>query len=404
MSQDDGGSFIFDKDANSIENKSMNVLFLASDNDKTSGAFISMVTLVDILRKKYGMNVFVILPHKGDGVELLNDKEIPFKLIYSFSWVIPLEIKDSTIAKIKGRVKRIINYMPIIQISRFIKQNDIDIVHINTTFSYVGAKSALRSKTHLVWHLREFLEQHQNNTLWDRKSGNELINKSDKIIVISDSLKKKYDNVFDEDKLVRIYDSVDDNGFYKPNKEIFNNSTLIFIIVGRVSYPKGQADLAKACSKLYSSGFTNFEVWFVGEEYDNTKTEIVDLFESTKMDNYKFLGHMDNVGELYELADISFTCSEFEALGRTTIEAMFSGNLVIGADSGATTELLNDNRGLLFNLHDSDDLFEKIKFAIDNPEISKKIAESGRKYMVENMGAEKNAEEIVNLYREILNS
>ena len=376
MSQDDGGSFIFDKDTNSIENKSMNVLFLASDNDKTSGAFISMVTLVDILRKKYGMNVFVILPHNGDGVELLNDKEIPFKLIYSFSWVIPLEIKDSTITKIKGRVKRIINNIPIIQISRFIKQNDIDIVHINTTFSYVGAKSALRSKTHLVWHLREFLEQHQNNTLWDRKSGNELINKSDKIIVISDSLKKKYDNVFDE----------------------------VFIFVGRISYPKGQADLAKACSKLYSSGFTNFEVWFVGEEYDNTKTEILDLFESTKMDNYKFLGHRDDVGELYELADISFTCSEFEALGRTTIEAMFSGNLVIGADSGATTELLNDNRGLLYNLHDPDDLFEKIKFAIDNPQISKKIAESGRKYMVENMGAEKNAEEIVKLYREILNS
>ena len=162
--------------------------------------------------------------------------------------------------------------------------------------------------------------------------------------------------------------------------------------------------MAKACSKLYSSGFTNFEVWFVGEEYDNTKTEILDLFESTKMDNYKFLGHRDDVGELYELADISFTCSEFEALGRTTIEAMFSGNLVIGADSGATTELLNDNRGLLYNLHDPDDLFEKIKFAIDNPQISKKIAESGRKYMVENMGAEKNAEEIVKLYREILNS
>ena len=41
MSQDDGGSFIFDKDANSIENKSMNVLFLASDNDKTSVFLLS---------------------------------------------------------------------------------------------------------------------------------------------------------------------------------------------------------------------------------------------------------------------------------------------------------------------------------------------------------------------------
>lgn len=362
-----------------------------------------MVTLIDILRKKYDINFFVILPEDGDGIELLKDKKIPYKIIKSISWVIPLSVKGSKINDVKTIVKKILNIKAINEISNVIKEKNIDLVHINTTYSYVAAKSAIKLNVPLVWHLREFLEQHQYNTLWDRDAGNKLINTSDKIIVISDSLKKKYVNVFDEDKLVRIYDSVDDKGFYKPNKEIFNNSNLIFIVVGRISYSKGQVDLAKACSMLYSSGFTNFEVWFVGEEFDDAKTEMLDIFKSSKMDNYKFLGHKDNVDELYELADISFTCSEFEALGRTTMEAMLSGNLVIGADSGATTELLTDDRGLLYNLHDADDLFEKIQFAIDNPETSKKIAKSGREYMVENMGAEKNAEEIFNIYCEIFN-
>lgn len=362
-----------------------------------------MVTLIEFLRKKYDINFFVILPEDGDGIELLEDKKIPYKVIKSISWVIPLSVKGSKINDVKTIVKKVLNIKAINEISKVIKEKNIDIVHINTTYSYVAAKSAIKLNVPLVWHLREFLEQHQYNTLWDRDAGNRLINTSDKIIVISDSLKKKYENVFDEDKLVRIYDSVDDNGFYKPNKEIFNNSNLIFIVVGRISYSKGQVDLAKACSKLYLSGFTDFEVWFVGEEFDDAKTEMLDVFESTKMENYKFLGHKDNVSELYELADISFTCSEFEALGRTTIEAMLSGNLVIGADSGATTELLMDGRGLLYNLHDTEDLFEKIKFAIEKPEISKKIAKYGREYMVENMGADKNAEEIFKIYCEILN-
>lgn len=403
MNRDNGGDFIFDKDTNSIENKSMNVLFVASDNDKASGAFLSMVTLIEILKKKYSIDFFVILPGEGNGIELLNDKEIPYKIINSISWVIPLSVKDSKVTKIKTIVKKILNIKAINEISKFIKENDIDIVHINTTYSYVAAKAAIKIGTPLVWHLREFLEQHQNNTLWNRESGNKLINKSDKIIVISDSLKNKYVNIFDEDKLVRIYDSVDDKRFYKPYKEIFNSDLLTFIMVGRFNYPKGQLDYANACAKLYSSGFTNFEAWLVGEGEPDFNKQLIDIFESANMDNYKFLGYRDDVDELYELADISFTCSEFEAFGRTTIEAMLAGNLVIGADSGATTELIEDNRGILFKLHDSNDLFDKIKFAIDNPETSKEIANSGRDYMFEIMSSEKNADKVFDIYCEILN-
>ena len=362
-----------------------------------------MVTLIEILRDKYGLNIFVILPYDGNGIGLLNDKNIPFKIIKSWSWVIPISVKDSKINKIKTVVKKILNINAIKEISKIITEKNIDIVHINTTYSYVAAKAAIGLNISLVWHLREFLEQHQNNTLWDRESGNKLINKSDKIIVISNSLKRKYVNTFDKDKLTCIYDGVDDK-FYKPHKEIFNNSTLIFIYVGRINRPKGQLDFANACSKLFSSGFTNFEVWFVGDvESEDIENEIINSFESVNMKNYKFLGRKDNVDELYELSDISFTCSEFEAFGRTTIESMLSGNLVIGADSGATTELLTDNRGLLFKLHDSDDLFEKLKLAVENPEISKKIAKSGRHYAINNIGNEKNADKVFNIYNEILN-
>ena len=37
-------------------------------------------------------------------------------------------------------------------------------------------------------------------------------------------------------------------------------------------------------------------------------------------------------------------CSNREAFGRVTVEAMFAGNPVLAADSGANTELVQDKK------------------------------------------------------------
>ena len=327
-----------------------------------------------------------------------------YKVIKSITWVIPISIRDSKSTKIKTIVKKILNIKAIKEISKFIEENDIDIVHINTTYSYVAAKSAIELNVPLVWHLREFLEQHQNNTLWDREWGNKLINQADKIIVISDSLKEKYANVFDEDKLVRIYDSVDDDGFYKPDKEIFNNDLITFIMVGRFNYPKGQLDYANACAKLYSSGFTNFEAWLVGEGDPSFNKQLVDIFESVNMDNYKFFGYRKDVDKLYELADISFTCSEFEAFGRVTVEAMLSGCITIVSDSGANREIVEDGvTGYVYEAKNVEMLANTILNVIEHPDRSRKVAEAGQRYAKDQFGDLENAKRIMGIYTEVLN-
>lgn len=385
-----------------INNNAFKIAFISSDNFNGSGAFISMVNLINILRNKYQLNVFVVLPEEGNGVELLEEFNIPFVIIKSFHWIIPVQNKDSIILKIKNFIKKFINKFAIYKISKLIQEYDIDLVHINTSYSYVGAVSSINNNVPFLWHLREFLEESMDYCIWD-KNGYELINQSTKIIPISDSLKRKYETIFDSEKLIRIYNGIDDKKFYKPNKKIFEQDKLIFLIVGVVEYHKGQLDLAKACSKLYLNGFHNFEIWFVGGGNDlDIKNNILEIFDSSKMDNYKFFGFKKNVEEYYKKADISFTCSEFEAFGRTTVEAMLSGNLVIGSDSAGTKELIGDDRGILFKLHDSDDLYDKIKFAIDNPDLVKHIAQKGREYMYKNMTAEKNADNIFQLYSKVL--
>ena len=81
-----------------------------------------------------------------------------------------------------------------------------------------------------------------------------------------------------------------------------------------------------------------------------------------------------------------------------------SGNLVIGADTGGTIELIDDGKtGILYKQGDSNDLYEKMAYAVNHKEDMKIIADNGRNFMFKNMTAEKNAENIFNLYNNSLN-
>lgn len=384
--------------------KRMRILFMPSDNNRTSGAFLSMSNLIVNLRKKYPVDIFVILPMKGHGVEVLDSYNIKnYKLIESEDWVVPMSLRKDSIYYADIRKKEEKNKKAITKISKFIRDKNIDLVHINTTYSYVGAEAALNENIPFIWHLREFLEEGQNLTIWDRERGNKLINKANKVITVSDSLYKKYEGVIDSDKLLMIYNGIDATKFYNPDKTIINDELIKFIFVGGFEYHKGQIEFANACVKLYSLGYHNFEVNFVGTGNINVRKEVEEIFSQANMENVKFLGYKKDVENCFKKTDISFTCGSIESFGRTTVEAMLSGNLVIGGNVAGTKELVVDGEtGLLYEHGNFDDLCEKMIFAMTNIEKSKEMASAGRKFMIENMTAEINADNIYKVYKEVL--
>ena len=387
------------------EKKSKRILFISSDNNKVSGAFLCLVELCDYLINKYGLDVFVILPYYGNGKSLLDAKSIPNYTINSFGWGIELSRERDSKCLKEISDKKLVNDGAIRKIMDFIRVNDVDIVHINSSYSYVGAIAALKENIPFVWHIRELLEEGQNNTMWNRKKGNELINKSNKVVAISNAVKEKYSKYVDVDKIKTIYDGVDVEKFYDPQKTIFNNSSIKFIFIGNVAIYKGILDFVEACILLNNSNFNDFEVLIVGAGDDQVIDEVKRRFSDANMTSrVKFLGYQKDVTPFLNESDIFCMCTRWEAFGRTTVEAMLSGNLVIGANTAGTKDLINDGvTGILYEQGNAEDLCEKMLFAINNKSKSIKIADSGRKYMFENMSAEKNADEIYDLYMEILN-
>ena len=379
------------------------VLFAASDNSPSSGAFLSMTALAQQLRDRYGIEPIIALPCEGKGQLLLEGKDLRYTIIPSQNWVVPQSEPRDIALRAKIWLKKRENRRAVRRFEELIERENIDLVHINTTYSYVAAVAAHRKKVPVVWHLREFLEEDQEKTLWNRKKGNRLIGRSDKVIAISDSLYRKYRPVIPPDRLVRVYNGINADVFYQPDKEIFGNARPIFLFVGGFAVYKGHVEFAEAMVELARRGIGDFEIWFVGTGNPRVRERVEKLFLLNGLeDRYKIFGYRKDVEKFLQQADIAFCCSRAEAFGRVTVEAMLSGVLTIGADIAGTAELIrNGETGLLYESGNPVALADCVEYALSHPDEMRAVADCGRRAMAEYMTAERNADDVYSLYEEI---
>lgn len=382
----------------------MNVLLVSSDNSKSSGAFLSMVQLARLLKDEYRCNVYVMIQRKGNGTELLERNGIPFFYNRAFNWIISIDQEKNLSFLFQKKIKETFNRIAIRRLNVWIKKHKIDIVHLNTSWTYVGAISAHRCEIPVIWHIREFLEEDQHDEIWNKKYGYELIGNSAKIIAISKSIYNKYVNILPQNKLSIIYNGIDSDRFYKEKHVILNAENVNILITGTISESKGQIQIIKACKHLVDSHIENFKLHIVGTGSEVYTNKLKDLVEKLKLtDKVEFHGFCGNTEQYYEKADITCVCSKAEAFGRVTIEGMLSGTLVIGAACGATEELIHSNKtGLLYEYGNENDLANKIKWVVGNKEIAQGIANCGRTYAKGNMTATINAQNVYSLYQEVL--
>ena len=378
----------------------MKILMISSDNNPTSGAFLSEVKLCQLLIERCGNEVLVVLPKDGEGKKILEEVHVPYIIIPSYDWVTTLDGKQSLLYRIKRYMKQLYNLKAIFKIAKIAKEKEFDILHINTTYAYVGAKAALSAQKPFIWHLREYLEEGQARTLWNRPKGNKLLAQANRLVCISSSIYIKYLPVLEGAHLCIIPNGIDTSTFYKPNHIIFKSEMITMIYGGGYSIRKGVYDLVRACALLRKRGIGHFRLICIGETTNKFKEFVNSLGISECID---FLGYQKEPSKWYERADIAFNCSVFEGFGRTTVEAMLAGALVIGSDTGGTLDIIKpDKTGLLYHQGDAESLSTKIEYAITHPDEMRNIAQAGREYAKIHFSASKNADSINSLYTEIL--
>ena len=92
-------------------------------------------------------------------------------------------------------------------------------------------------------------------------------------------------------------------------------------------------------------------------------------------------------------------CSDFEAMGRTTVEAFWYGCPVLGRNTGGTPELVKDGvTGYLFN--SIDELAVLMKNIVNEEIIG--MVENAQAFAIDNFTEEKYGQKIESIYESVI--
>lgn len=375
----------------------MKVLFIENAGLLSAGAFRSLVTLITELRK-LGVEGHVALPVTADAVYLLEKENIPYIQLQSCAYTRMISDSISSKEKFKMVFKDIAVKITAHKLAKYVKENRIDIVHDNTSVSYIGYYVAQIANIKHVWHFREFMEEDFNCHYWKKEQLLKLFNKSDANIAISKAIYDKYKDVIDN--LQIIYNGIDIEKYYSKRKILFDKETVRALCVGRVCDGKGQKDLVKAAGVLYKKYGEKIKISLAGTYTDTEYQKIIKIAKEYGIEeSVIFLGQCTNMTDVYADNDLICMVSKCEAFGRVTVEAMLSGCLALGADSGGTKEIITPETGIKFLAGANDDLVEKLHYIVNNKNQVSYLALAGQEDVKKRFSSIQNAMQVQKVYK-----
>ena len=176
------------------------------------------------------------------------------------------------------------------------------------------------------------------------------------------------------------------------------------IIAGGVCEAKGQYYAIEALSYLPEQIKKNVYLDIAGWADPKYLKKLEKLIKECELESQvKFLGARNDLYEIYKEYDVGLTCSRAEGFGRVTAEYMYAGLCVIGSNTGATPELIEDNKdGLIYDYQNIHELARCIERIYNDRELLRCLSENGKKSAIK-FSSTRNAKEIYEVYLEILN-
>jgi len=264
-------------------------------------------------------------------------------------------------------------------IEKHVNLNEIDIIHTNSARNDLGCVLQKKYNIPHVVHFREYGDKDFNCIFLKKNYINFLNNYTDRFIAVSDGVKENwiYKGIKQE-KIVRIYNGVCSKDI-SCSTHNFGNIKIIFS--GALSKAKGQEELIKAINILVNERqIKNIKACIVGHNDIKYKKYLLELIHEFTLE--KYIEIQDARKDIYKYLsefDVGVVCSKAEGFGRVTAEYMFAGLGIVATNTGANTELIEDNvNGFLYKRGDYIDFADKLQKYIEDKNLIKKHGEKAR--------------------------
>jgi hypothetical protein len=375
------------------------VLHVSNSGDVAGGAERSLIELL-VQERSLGVEPTVLVPHAGSLVGELQRLGVPVIQMRYFPWLEWAE-QPQVRRRAVRLVKNVWNAIAERRIERLLRRTGFDVIHINTSATSAGTRSAKKLGIPVVWHVREFNSAVSGRVFAHPRRQMSQIARADVVLAVSDVVARQYRS-FPHGALVRvIYDAVEGPELLRDVSDILRFPPYQLVVVGSVMAPKGQLEALRALKRVTEGTDHRPVLTLVGPLVDPAyETEIKSFIRDAGLsDQVRLTGEIGDVYAELLLTDILIVSSRSESFGRATVEGMLAGCLVIGARNTGTEELLAGGRGLLYE-RGSEGLAQQITAAFGDIEGARETASQGQAFGRGISDGRRSATEIVELFEE----
>jgi glycosyltransferase involved in cell wall biosynthesis len=371
---------------NKRRRRAAKVLFVSHD----STLYGAQLSLLDFLSRldRGRIEPFVISPEEGPLDEAIRNLGIPVHITEMVHWV------SSGNQLAAGWWYRIARFCRSLwgrtrTIVEFIRDHEIEVVYTNTVTVIEGALAARIAGRPHIWHLREQVTG--NSQLGPLVPGFSIpwIVRAFSTRTIANSiyLSRAYSCRPLRDNISVIYNGVDAHKFDEHRegssaiRAEFNipAGAKVGAIVGAVIPRKGQHLLIEAVCRVVRMQ-PDLVFLIVGQGYPEHLRRLQNRAHQCGIErNLRFTGFRTDIPRILGGIDLLVIASDQEPFGRTAIEAMAARVPVVATRCGGPEETIVDGvTGLLVPTGDVASMADAIGAVLSNPDLARRLGESGR--------------------------
>lgn len=192
-------------------------------------------------------------------------------------------------------------------------------------------------------------------------------------------------------KIKVIPNYVDTNEF-KLQNDLKKKDKIVITYPRRLYEPRGMYLLLNIVDKLFKE-YKNIEIHFVGKGFDEDVNKIKEKMKKYPNRLFCYSSTPEKMNEIYKKTDISLIPTIYsEGTSLSCLEAMATENIVISTRIGGLCDLIIDNYNGYLIEPTEEDLYNKLKYVLDNydkQEIIKKRARESAETFNKNNWAQK---------------